>query len=57
MSRTVERVELSLARRAAGVGIITQGFRDYFEGNGVASERSTPFDCGGAAVTRQRSAR
>jgi glycosyltransferase involved in cell wall biosynthesis len=32
-------VELAIARRAAAVGIITPGFREYLEGSGVPPER------------------
>lgn len=35
----LSRVELSLARRAAAVGIITPGFRDYLEAGGVDPAR------------------
>jgi glycosyltransferase involved in cell wall biosynthesis len=41
VASTVRRAELALARRASGVGIISEGFRDYFEQGGVASERIT----------------
>ena len=35
----VERAEVGLARSAAAVGVIAEGFRSYFEGHGVAPER------------------
>lgn len=36
---SLRRTELALARRAAGVGIIAEGFRPYFEAGRVAPER------------------
>jgi len=41
VASTVRRTELSLARRASGLGIIAEGFRDYFEQGGVAADRIT----------------
>ena len=35
----VRRIELGLAKRAAGVGIIAEGFREYLEEGGVAEDR------------------
>ncbi len=39
VAATVRRAELSLARRARGLGIIAEGFRGYFEQGGVAADR------------------
>jgi glycosyltransferase involved in cell wall biosynthesis len=39
VSRAVRRMELNLARSAAGVGIIADGFRDYFIAAGVKADR------------------
>jgi putative colanic acid biosynthesis glycosyltransferase WcaI len=39
VASAVRRAELAIARRAAGVAIIAEGFRSYFEAGGVAPEK------------------
>ncbi len=39
IARLVELAEVSLARQAAAVGVIAEGFMPYFVGHGVAAER------------------
>jgi glycosyltransferase involved in cell wall biosynthesis len=39
VARAVRRVELGLARSAAGIGIIADGFRDYLVAGGVDDDR------------------
>jgi glycosyltransferase involved in cell wall biosynthesis len=41
VARAVESVEVLLARRAAAVGIVADGFATYFEEGGVAPEKIT----------------
>ena len=38
-ARLVKRMELGVAEKASGIAIVAEGFREYFEGAGIASQK------------------